>query len=87
MYARDKRPTRFSRASSSPDDYRNDIKMFKTYFKRHFRIVISVGISLFSFSLRSTHFLEIESEFKALQMLMHGSYRQPVLCYQKLIRS
>ena len=54
--------------------------MFKTHFKRHIRIIISVGIFLFCFSLRSTLFLEIKPEFKAPRMLMHGSYRQPVLC-------
>ena len=57
--------------------------MFKTHFQRHIRIVIAVGIFLFSFSLRSSLFLEIESEFKAPRMLMHGSYRQTVLCYLK----
>ena len=67
------------RPPSPPDDLRNDIIMFKTYFKRHIRIVISVGIFLFSFSLR----LNLLSEFKAPRMLMHGSYRQPVLCYLK----
>ena len=46
-------------------------------------MVIAAGIFLFSFSLRSSLFLEIESEFKAPRMLMHGSYRQPVLCYLK----